>query len=276
MTVGVPERLLEPFLDHVADEERRLPEQVQSRAVVDLDAVGARVDGDATEHELGVQAVAALLQVAAIRHLCQQVRRAQQVPHDAVARVVHADLVERHLVARVMHDTGGDRYPVGKAHGRQVAGDEFRAAGDVIAREHGAVGHLGLRGLADVAGVVEQRRHQAYQRTLRPQPAALRRGPLVAREQAGGGQHDVERVLQVMVDGVHADVPGHRAREQPGEIVDGAAGRIEVGAGPRRGVQLEHGVAHGLRRTHLDAVGDVIVAAAVRARHIRSRATRGA
>ena len=49
-------------------------------------------------------------------------------PHDAVARVVHADLVERHLVARVMHDTGGDRYPVGKAHGRQVAGNEFRAA----------------------------------------------------------------------------------------------------------------------------------------------------
>ncbi len=96
----------------VANELRRLPQQVEPRAVQHLHAVGARVHSDVAEHELRVQPVAAFLEIAAVRHLREHVGRAEQVAGQAVARIADTDLVERHLVAGEVHDARRDRHPV--------------------------------------------------------------------------------------------------------------------------------------------------------------------
>ena len=118
--------------------------------------VFVRFAGEPADLELRVQEIAAFLQVAAVGHLCQHVGRAEQEAELAVQRVLHVDAVERDLVAGEMHHLFGQRRVVAEADGRQVVGQEIAAAAHVVQRELGAVALL-VRGLADVAGVVEQR-----------------------------------------------------------------------------------------------------------------------
>ena len=90
-------------------------------------------DRDTAEHEFGVQPVAAFLEITAIRHLREHVGGAEQVPDLAIARIVEADLVERHFVTGEMHDLRRHRHPVREPDRRQVTREELRAAADVRA-----------------------------------------------------------------------------------------------------------------------------------------------
>ena len=69
---------------------------------------------DAAEHELGVEAVAAFLEVTAIGHLREHVGRAEQVADATIARVVEADVLERYFVAGEVDDLRRDRHPVAR------------------------------------------------------------------------------------------------------------------------------------------------------------------
>ena len=112
VAVGVLEGLAEPLVDGRGDELRRLAQQVEAGTVEDLEPVRARVHGDVAQHELGVQPVAAFFEVTAVRHLREHVGGAEELSDQAVARIVHAQQVERHLVAGEVHDAGRDRHPV--------------------------------------------------------------------------------------------------------------------------------------------------------------------
>src|SRR5579862_6875667 len=99
------ELAVQPPSARLANELRRLAQQVEARAVANLHrAVAAGRGGDAAEDELRVQPVAALLQVAAVGHLRDQIRRAEQVTALSSPVVGELDLAELDLVAREMND----------------------------------------------------------------------------------------------------------------------------------------------------------------------------
>ena len=121
IAVGPAELAVEPGAHGLGEELRRLPQHVEARSVDDLEVavVDAR-DRDAAEHELGVEPVAAFLEVTAVRHLRHHVGGAEQVAHLAVTRVVEPDLLERHLVAGEVDDLRRHRHPL--RPGRSSAG----------------------------------------------------------------------------------------------------------------------------------------------------------
>ena len=266
VTVAAPQILFEP-LRGIGVEQGRLANEVVGRREDGLHAVARHALRDSAMDELRVEPLVALLEIAAIRHLRQQVGSAEQVADLAVARVGHADAAEGDLVAGVVDDACRDRGPVGQARRRQVLGDEARAAGDVAAGEDGAVGNLAFRLLADVAGVVEQRRDQPHQCPFGAKLKAIRCAALVTGQQPRRGEHDVERVLQVVVDGVDADVAGHAAREQAGEVIHRPCQHVEFCARPAAGIEFQHGLADRVGRADLNRIGDVVVAASMRAGH---------
>ena len=218
---------------------------------------------DAAEHELGIEPVAAFLQVAAVGHLRDQVAGADQVAELAVAMIVEADLVELHFVAGEVHDLGRHRHPLGHADRRQVAADELRAAADVAERELGAVAMRLVVGLADVAGVVEQRGDDAEDGALRAETLVGEVRAVVADDQARDGERAVERVLQVVIDGVAAVVAGELAVEQPLEVAERGLDAIERIVRPVLAEQLADCAAHRVGRADLHGVGDVEIAAPI-------------
>jgi hypothetical protein len=133
----------------------------------------------------------------------------------------------------------------------------------VRARKFRAVAVLGVVGLADVAGIVEQRDDQAELCSIGTESLFGRVHTVVSGQKPGHRKRVVERMLQVVVDRVAAEVARKLAREQPLEIRKRLRDAIEVLARPRLATQLLDGVTHGRDRTDLHGVGDVVVAAAI-------------
>ena len=218
---------------------------------------------DAAEHELGIETVAAFLEVAAIGHLRDQIARADQVTELAIAVIVEADLIELHFVAGEVHDLGRDRHPLGHADRRQVAADELRAAADVAERELGAVAMRLVVGLTNVAGVVEQRGDDAEDGALRAEALVGKMRAVVADDQPRDGERAVERMLQIVIDGVATVVAGKLAVEQPLEIAKRGLDAIERIVRPGLAEQVTDGASNGISRTDLHGVRDVEIAAPI-------------
>ena len=87
----------------------------------------------------------------------------------------------------------------------------------------------------------------ATERALGAEPRAVRVAALVAGEEARHREHDVLRMLQVVVDGVDAEVAGRLAGEQALEILERRLERLARRARPGVGVELEDRLAHGRR-----------------------------
>src|SRR5215467_16191918 len=68
VAVGTAEVSVETVLPHVAHELRCLPQQVEARGVLHLWTALAHRQSHPAEHELGIQTVAALLEITAVGH----------------------------------------------------------------------------------------------------------------------------------------------------------------------------------------------------------------
>ena len=127
VAIDAVEVVLEPQTRRRLVERQRLAEQILRRAVQHF-ALRALVHRDAAEHELGVQPVAALLQITAVGKLRDQVCGAEQVADDAVLRFLELDLIDVELVTREMHDAPDDGHELLEADARQVALEVMTAA----------------------------------------------------------------------------------------------------------------------------------------------------
>jgi hypothetical protein len=166
------------------------------------------------------------------------------------------------LIAGEVHDLAGEPRPVREADRGQVEIHEAGAARHVVARELGAVLRL-FGAFAQVADVVEQREEDAHRGALGAQRhVGVDVAALVTHHQPRHRERHIERVLLVVVNGVHAEVTGHAAREGHFEIMEGARDRSEGQSGPGAFEQFLHRIAHVGRRAHPHGVGDVVIAAA--------------
>src|SRR6266853_1543933 len=163
VVVGCMEIPIETFAAHLRHELRRLAQQIQPRGVLHPGIALAEGQGDTAEHELGVQPVTAFLQVTAVGHLGDHVRRAEQVANHDVTRIGNRllDARERHFVTGEVDDLRCHRHPGPEAQHRQVLFQEARAARHVRAGELGAVARVALVGAAQIAHVVKQAGHEA-------------------------------------------------------------------------------------------------------------------
>src|SRR6266478_1588537 len=263
VAVGTMEVPIESLGSHLRHELRRLAQQIQARGVLHLGVALAEGQGDAAEHELGIQPVTAFLQVTAVGHLGDHVRRAEQVANHDVTRIGNRllDARERHFVTGEVDDLRCHRHPGAEAQHRQVLFQEARAARHVRAGELGAVARVALVGAAQIAHVVKQAGHEADHSARAPQAGGLLLLPFVAHEKARERQSYVERVLPVVVHGVDAVVSGNLAGEQAFEMFEGARQRVHGQPRPRRPVERLDRGEHRRRRAHLHAVGHVKIAA---------------
>ena len=123
-------------------------------------AVGRRVPRDAARDEFGIEPVVALLEIAAVRHLREDVGAAEQVADQPVLGI-DADLLDRHLVAGEVQRARGVRREIAHAELDEVVLEKAPAARDVRLRVLGAVGVPRVLAMTDVAAVVVQRGHDA-------------------------------------------------------------------------------------------------------------------
>ena len=100
---------------------------------------------------------------------------------------------------------------------------------------------------------------------------AVRVAPLVTGHEPRHREHDVLRMLQVVVDGIDAEVAGRLPGEEPLEIRERGLERLARRAGPGVGIELQDRLAHGRRGADLHRVGDVEIAAAIRPWHGAAR-----
>src|SRR3954468_20056244 len=105
VAIGTIEFAVQALGAHVEHELWRLAQQVQARGIANLH-VPILTDGqrDAGQHELGIQPVAAFLEIAAVGHLRHEIGGADEVPELVIARVGGVDVLERTLVTRVVDD----------------------------------------------------------------------------------------------------------------------------------------------------------------------------
>ena len=151
------ELALEAADECFAHELRRLAQQIQPGAVANSQrAVDSRRGGDSAQYEFRIQPIAALFQVAAIRHLSDQIRRTQEVPQLAILRIGELNHIELDLVTGEMDDARRHRHPGFEADARQVTREETRAAGHVIQGELGAIAVLAVIEFPNVARVMKQ------------------------------------------------------------------------------------------------------------------------
>ena len=257
--VCAAELLLDAGARHVLVEPGRLDHEIRRRGVAhQLVAVGEPLARDVGPDELGIEEIAAFLQVHPIGHLADEVRGADHPAEHALVRPGHLDLVEVHLVAGEMHQPRRERGLGAEADLRQVRGDELGAAADVHLGEHGAVGDVALARAPQVAGVVKQRDQHAEHRAARAEALARRAHALVAVDQPRHGERHVERVAHIVVKGVAGEVTGKAALEQRLEIVEGARQGGEIAPWIARGEERDDRVAHALRLLHVDAIRDVV------------------
>jgi hypothetical protein len=196
-------------------------------------------------------------------HLRDQVAGADQVAQLAIAPVVEADLVELHFVAGEVDDLGRDRHPLGHADGGQVAADELRAAADVAERELGAVAVSLVVGLTNVTGVVKQSGDDAENRALGAEAFVGEVRAVVTDDQPPHGERAVQRMLQIVINGVATVVAGKLAVEQALEIAERGLDAVERIVRPGLPEQIDHGASHRLRGADLHGVGDVEIAAPI-------------
>src|SRR6185437_10689033 len=196
IAIRAAEVTVEPCGASLGHEVRRLAQQIESRCIPHLPAA---VRGDrqrhAAENELGIQAVAALLEITAVRHLADHVGRADQMTEGYVEGIGYADLGERNFVPGEMHDLARDRRPPCESDTRQVFLEKTCPAGDVHPRELGAVPELDRVVLpAQITHVVKQTDDQAYGRPLGTEAEPRLLLALVAHDEPRQGERDVERV----------------------------------------------------------------------------------
>ena len=179
----------------------------------------------------------------------------------AIAFIIEGERRQRPLVARVVNQLVDTLHPVAEAHLRQPAGQEPRAARDMIARELRAIGGFEIAALAQVSHVVEQRRNGADRRPLGAKLQRRCHLGFVADHQPRHRQRDVEGVLGVVIQRIDADVLGASTREHVLEPRERGIEGIKLGAWPDLTEQLRDRHAHRSRRAHLYGVRDVEVAA---------------
>jgi hypothetical protein len=118
-------------------------------------------------------------------------------------------------------------------------------------------------GLADVAGVVEQRGDHADDRALRSEALVRQVRAVVTDDQARDGERAVEGVLQIVVDGVAAVVAGKLPVEQALEVAERALDAVERIVRPVLPEQLADCTAHRVGRADLHGVGDIEITAPI-------------
>jgi hypothetical protein len=91
---------------------------------------------------------------------------------------------------------------------------------------------------------------------------------VVAGEQPCHRERVVQRVLQVVVDSVAAEVSRKLPGEESLEVTEGGSDPLDVSAGPGLREDLLNRPAYGRNRTDLHGVGYVVVAAPVSHRRI--------
>ena len=116
-------------------------------------------------------------------------------------------------------------------------------------------------GTPQVTHIVKQPGDQPHGGAGAAEAAALFLLPLVTDDEPGERQRYVERVLTVVIDGVDPVITGHLAAEQPLEVRERTAQRIERHSRPGGPVQCLDRAEHRLRRAHLHRVGYIEVTA---------------
>ncbi len=184
------------------------------------------------------------------------------MPQLAIAAVRQLNLAELDFVAGEMHDARRYRHPGFHADGRQEARQKARAAGHVVQRELGAVAMLQVVEFADVAGVVKQRCDQRHDRPLGAEALVRIDAALVADQQARHRQRHVQRMLAIVIYGVHAVISGHAAAEQAVELFERDRNSIEGLARPAGREQLPHRGGHRRGGADLDGIRNVVIVTA--------------
>ena len=99
-------------------------------------------------------------------------------------------------------------------------------------REFSAVMRVHVVQFADIARIVKERTDNADRRAVGAEAHRLLGRLLVADQQAGCRQRDIQRVLPVVINRVDAVVTRHSPGEQLGEIIEGDAKLIKRFTGP--------------------------------------------
>ena len=175
-----------------------------------------------------VEKVVALAQVVVIRHLRDQIGRAQQVADDALAIATYLDPLQRHFIAGEVHQLGGGAGLGGKADRGQERLQEVGAAAHVEQGEGRAVADVFFIAPTDIAGIMEQRQDHAEAHAPCAQAALGDLAGVMAVHQAHHRQRAIQAVLRVVVPGVTADVTGQAAREQFSEGVESRLQRFQI------------------------------------------------
>ncbi len=162
-----------------------------------------------------------------------------------------------------MHHLAGDAGRGPQPDLVQVAVEELGAAGHVRARELGAVVMALVAGMADVARVMKQRADDAQDGPRRPQAFGLGHRQLVPLDQPAEGERHVQRVLDVVVDRIAAQVTRRAAAEKVVEVLEGAAQHAQLHAGIKAREAVVYDLPDRLPVGHRHGVGHVVVAAPV-------------
>ncbi len=145
-----------------------------------------------------------------------------------------------------MDDFRSDRHPVLETDGREVFLQEPRAARDVRAGEFGAVGLVIVRA-PEISDVVEQPDDESDDRSIAAEPRGFGLRALVPHDEACQRERDVQGVLPVVIYGVHAEIAGDFAGEQPLEMLERRMQRVELKFRPDRPIKLLDSLENRLR-----------------------------
>jgi len=260
VAVDAIEIAIQPLAPDPLIECRRAAHQHLDAGVHRRRAADLRCAGKAGDLEFRIKEIAALLEVAAVGGLHDQITAGDHEAERAIQRVMDIDGIERHLVAGEMHDSRGQRRFFGKAQRRQVALQELAAALHVAQRVAGAVAG-GITGAADIAGIVEQRDQDAELGAARADPLGRRHRLVVAIDQPRGAERTVETVLGVVIAGIGRRIAGQQAGMQFGEAAKRGLQACRLVAAVLSLQQASHGVQHVLRVGDADLVGDVVMVA---------------
>ena len=257
VAVGVLELTFQARNESFAHELGSLAQQIQTRAVADAQRPVDGAGGDAAQYKFRIKPIAALLEVATIGHLRDQVRRSKQVPQFLILGIGELDHIELDLVTREMHDSRGDGHPVFHADARQIARQKTRAAGDVIQREFSAIAMLAIIEFPNVAGVMEQRSDQRQAGALGAEAQAALDGTLIADQQPRHGERHVQRVLAIVIQRIDAVIPRHAARKELVEVLKSNRDLVEVFRRPRGCKKFTDGGADRCGGADLNGIRDV-------------------
>ena len=134
----------------------------------------------------------------------------------------------------------------------------------MIQGELGTVGILHVAvSMADIPRVVKQSDDNRQQGAFGAQAFGRLDAALIAGDQPGQGKRHVERVLDVVVDRIAAEVPRVTPREQALEVVESEPEPVQRRPREAVGEDLMDRAAHGGGTRYLHGIADVIVVAAI-------------